>query len=64
MCVPKGNDGELGILCAVFDIVRDDGDIAEVKCCINFVHEVKGSRLKVMESKDKSQGTQSLGRRG
>ena len=28
--IAKGDDDELGVLSPVFDVVRDDGDIAEI----------------------------------
>jgi hypothetical protein len=39
--VAKGDNDELGVLCPVFDVVCDDGDIAEIQSSIDLIHEVK-----------------------
>lgn len=46
--IPQRNDDKLRVLRAVFDVVRDNRYVAEVKCRINLVHEVERSRLERM----------------
>ena len=43
--IPQGDDDELRVLRTVFDVVGDDGDVAEVKSGIDLVHKVQGCGL-------------------
>jgi len=38
---PEGDDNELRVFGAVFDVVRDDGDVAEIQRRIDLIHEVQ-----------------------
>ena len=39
--VAKGDDNKLGVLRPVFNVVRDDRDIAKIQSSIDLVHEIK-----------------------
>ena len=43
--IPQGDDDELCVLRTIFDVVGDDGDVAEVKSGIDLVHKVQGCGL-------------------
>jgi hypothetical protein len=43
--IPKRNDDELCVLRPILDIIGDNGDITEVKSCIDLVHKVQRCRL-------------------
>lgn len=58
--VPQGDDNELCVLRTVLDVVRDDGDVAEVKSGVDLVHEVQRSGLVNMQCEDERQRAQSL----
>ena len=45
MSSPQGNNDELCILRTVLDVIRDDGDIAEVESGVNLIHEIQRGRL-------------------
>ena len=53
--VPQRDNDELGILCSILDVVSNDGDVAEVECGINFVHEIEGRRFEDVEGKHECQ---------
>ena len=38
-------NSQLGSLGLRLDVISDNRDVFEIKCCIDLVHEVKGSRL-------------------
>ena len=38
---PQRDDYELRVLSAIFDVIGDDRDVAEIKRGVNLVHEIK-----------------------
>ena len=43
--VPQGCDDEVRVFSPIFDIVRDNGDVAEVESHVNLVHEIQWGGL-------------------
>lgn len=58
--VSQRNDDKLRVLRAVFDVVRDNRYVAEVKRRINLVHEVERGRLIHVQSEHQGERTQRL----
>lgn len=50
--VSEGNNDELGVLSSFLDVLSYNRHILEIKGCVNFIHEVQGSWLVVVESKN------------
>ena len=46
---PEGDDNELCVLCAVFNIVGHDGDVSEIQSGVDLVHEVQRSGLCIIQ---------------
>ena len=45
VALPKGDDDELRVFRTVLNVVSYDGNVPEVKCCIDLIHEVEGRGL-------------------
>ena len=58
--VSQTDDHKLSILGSFLDVIRDNGDVSEIQGRINFIHYIQRRGLEVMQSKHKSQRTQSL----
>lgn len=50
--VTERNDNELCILCPFLDVRSNDGNVPEIQSGIDFVHDVEGCRLVMMQSED------------
>ena len=45
VALTKGDDDELRVFRTVLNVVSYDGNVPEVKCCIDLIHEVEGRGL-------------------